>query len=409
MELASRSKKASAQMASASTKAKNEALAATAEALRDSAEAILAANQKDIQSAKENGIADNLIDRLRLTSDRISQMAEGLEKVAELADPVGEILNKSERPNGLKVEQVRVPLGVVAVIYESRPNVTSDSAGLCLKSGNAVLLRGSSAAIHSNTAIEEVLRKAIAKAGLPEDAVLLIKDTDHKAAVEFMRLRQYIDCLIPRGGQNLIASILENATVPYIIDGDGNCHVYIDASANLEMAAEIVQNAKTQRTSVCNAAESLVLHKDIADKCLPDLVEALEGVEIVGDEKSVKISPEISPASQDDFSREYLDMKISVKIAESLEDAISHINEHNSGHSEAIVAEDAKAIEEFTKGVDSGSILVNASTRFIDGEELGFGAEIGISTQKLHARGILGLPQLTTIKTLVTGSGQIRE
>ncbi len=409
MELASRSKKASAQMASASTKTKNEALAAAAEALRDSAEIILDANQKDIQSAKENGIADNLIDRLRLTSDRISQMAEGLEKVAELDDPVGEILNKSERPNGLKVEQVRVPLGVVAVIYESRPNVTSDSAGLCLKSGNAVLLRGSSAAIHSNTAIEEVLRKAIAGAGLPEDAVLLIKDTDHKAAVEFMRLRQYIDCLIPRGGQNLIASILENATVPYIIDGDGNCHVYIDPSANLEMAAEIVQNAKTQRTSVCNAAESLVLHKDIADECLPDLVKALEGVEIVGDEKSIKISSEISPASQDDFSREYLDMKISVKIADSLADAISHINEHNSGHSEAIVAEDAKAIEEFTKGVDSGSIVVNASTRFIDGEELGFGAEIGISTQKLHARGILGLPQLTTIKTLVTGSGQIRE
>lgn len=407
-ELAQHSQKAAREMSLADTKAKNQGLTNAAQALRDCASTILSANEKDIASGRENGIAQNLIERLTLTQDRISAMAGGLEKVVELEDPVGEILYKTERPNGLKVKQIRVPLGVVAIIYESRPNVTSDSAGLCIKSSNAAFLRGSGSAINSNIAIEECMREAISAAGLPADAILLVRDTDHEAAIEFMQLRQYIDCLIPRGGPNLINSILQNATVPYIIDGDGNCHVYVDATADLDMADEVLLNAKTHRTSVCNAAESLVLHKDIASEFLPRAVKSLVGVELVGDSAAQKISPEIAPATDEDYSKEYLEMKMSVKIVDSLQQAIEHINQHNSGHSEAILTQDDSVAEEFIRGVDSGNIVINASTRFIDGEELGFGAEIGISTQKLHARGPMGLKELTSTKYVVHGDGHIR-
>ncbi len=407
-ELALRSQVAAREMALAETALKNDALKKAAAVLRDNVSAILGANQKDISAAEESGLASNLIERLTLNENRVMAMAGGLEKVVELPDPVGETLYKSDRPNGLTVEQIRVPLGVVAIIYESRPNVTSDSAGLCIKSGNAAFLRGSGSAINSNIAIEECLRDAIASAGLPEDAVLLVRDTSHESAAEFMQLRQYIDCLVPRGGPNLIASILENATVPYIIDGDGNCHVYVDSAADLDMAESVLVNAKTQRTSVCNAAESLVIHKDIAGEFLPRAVKSLEGVELVGDSQAREISSGIGEATDADFSTEYLDMKMSVKIVDSLKDAIDHINVNNSGHSEAIITADETAAAEFVRGVDSGSIVINASTRFIDGEELGFGAEIGISTQKLHARGPMGIKELTATKYVVHGNGQIR-
>lgn len=408
-ELAARAKKAAGELAQADTQTKNSSLKNAAEFLRGEAAGILKANQKDVSEAEKNGIAANLIDRLRLTEDRIDAMADGLEKVAELPDPIGEVVYKAERPNGLKIAQIRVPLGVVAIIYESRPNVTSDSAGLCIKSSNAAFLRGSSAAIHSNAAIEEVMREAAAAAGLPADSVILVRDTDYDSAVQFMQMREYVDCLIPRGGPNLIASILENATVPYIIDGDGNCHIYVDADADLDMATAVIVNAKTQRTSVCNAAESLVIHSDIAEQILPRLVQELKGVEIVGDDVARQISKEIKPMEEGDFGREFLDMKISVKTADSLEAAIDHINAYNSGHSEAIITENPETAEVFINNVDSGSVLVNASTRFINGEELGFGAEIGISTQKLHARGPLGLKQLTCLKFVVRGTGQIRK
>ena len=408
-ELAKRSKKAAQEMALVDTETKNQGLKNSAEVLRDSVTTILKENEKDIEAARQNGISENLIDRLKLNKDRIMGMADGLDKIVELPDPVGDIIYETKRPNGLKVKQIRVPLGVVAIIYESRPNVTSDAAGLCIKSSNAAFLRGSGSALHSNIAIEKCLREAISDVGLPADAILLIKDTNHEVAIEFMQLRKYIDCLIPRGGRNLIASILENATVPYIIDGDGNCHVFVDASADLDMAETVLVNAKTQRTSVCNAAESLVLHQDIAKEFLPRAVKALEGVELVGDSEARKISPEIGTATNEDYSKEYLDMKMSVKIVDSLQSAIDHINMHNSGHSEAIITQDESAAEEFILGVDSGNIVVNASTRFIDGEELGFGAEIGISTQKLHARGPMGLKELTTTKYVVSGHGQIRK
>jgi glutamate-5-semialdehyde dehydrogenase len=302
---------------------------------------------------------------------------------------------------------VRVPLGVVAIIYENRPNVTSDAFGLCLKSGNAAFLRGSSGAITSNIAIAGVLREGLVKAGLPEDALVLVEDISRDAAVEFMRLRESIDCLIPRGGPSLIRSILEHATVPYVIDGDGNCHVYVDASADLDMAAEIVVNAKTQRPSVCNAAESLVVHRDVAATFLPLVADLLEGVELVGDEEARAIVP-MAAASDDDFGKEFLDLKLSVRVVPSLDDAIAHIARFGSGHSEAIITRDLAAAERFTSEVDAAAVLVNASTRFVDGEQLGFGAEIGISTQKLHARGPMGLRELTTEKLVIHGDGQIR-
>jgi glutamate-5-semialdehyde dehydrogenase len=368
---------------------------------------LLAANAVDVARAEADGVAATVVDRLRLTDARIDGMAGGLRQVAGLPDPVGEVLDGWVRPNGLRIQRVRVPLGVVAIIYENRPNVTSDAAGLCLKSGNAAFLRGSSGAISSNLAIAAVLREAVAKAGLPADAVVLVADTSREAAVEFMRQRESIDCLIPRGGPSLIRSILDNATVPYVIDGDGNCHVYVHADADLDMALDIVVNAKMQRPSVCNAAETLLVHADVADTFLPRAAEALAGVELLGDARTCSLVA-ATPADEDAWSTEFLDLRMAVKVVGGLDDAIEHIAHYGSGHSEAIVTRSVDAADRFTTEVDAAAVVVNASTRFVDGEEFGFGAEIGISTQKLHARGPMGLRELTCAKYIVRGTGQIR-
>ncbi|HVV38642.1 MAG TPA: glutamate-5-semialdehyde dehydrogenase [Acidimicrobiales bacterium] len=401
-------KAAAPAVALASTDAKNAALLAAADVLVSRTEAILSANAADVARAEADGVSATVIDRLRLTPARIESMADGLRQVAALPDPVGEVLDGWVRPNGLRIERVRVPLGVVAIIYENRPNVTSDAAALCIKSGNAAFLRGSSGAAESNRAIAEALRTGIAKAGLPEDAVTLVDDVSREAAVEFMRLRGVVDCLIPRGGPSLIASILENATVPYVIDGDGNCHVYVDASADLDMAEAIVVNAKTQRPSVCNAAESLVVHASVADAFLPRVAAALEGVELVGDARARAIVDSMAVATEEDFASEFLDMKMSVAVVDDLDAAIAHVNRYSSGHTEAIITRDLASSERFTHEVDAAAVIVNASTRFTDGEQFGFGAEIGISTQKLHARGPMGLRELTTTKYVIHGTGQIR-
>jgi glutamate-5-semialdehyde dehydrogenase len=408
--LGARAKRAAQQLALASTDTKNTALLAAADQLIERASEILRANAADVERAGNEGVPATVVDRLRLTAARIEGMAGGLRQVAALADPVGEIVGGWTRPNGLLIQQVRVPLGVVAIIYENRPNVTSDAFGLCLKSGNAAFLRGSSAAILSNTAIADALREGLVKAGLPEDGLVLVDDTRHEAAIEFMRLRDSIDCLIPRGGPSLIAAVLEHATVPYVIDGDGNCHVYVDATADLDMAHDIVVNAKTQRPSVCNAAESLVVHTSVAREFLTRLIPALDGVELVGDEHAHAIAgaERMGPANADDFAREFLDLKLSVAVVPSLDAAIEHIRAYGSGHTEAIVTRELASARRFTREVDAAVVVVNASTRFTDGEEFGFGAEIGISTQKLHARGPMGVRELTTTKYVVTGEGQVR-
>ena len=408
VELGRRAQAAGRVLAQASTATKNEALHRAADLLVERAADVLDANGHDVATAEQACTAPTVVDRLRLTGARVDAMAAGLRQVAALPDPVGEVVEGWTRPNGLRITKVRVPLGVVAIIYENRPNVTSDAAGLCVKSGNAAFLRGSSAAIESNKVIAALLREGVAKAGLPEDVVLLVEDTSREAAVEFMRLRDYVDCLIPRGGPSLIQSILENATVPYVIDGDGNCHVYVDAHADLDMARDIVVNAKTQRPSVCNAAESLVVHAAVADAFLPAVAEALDGVDLVGDDRARAIVPSIGPADGDDFGREFLDLRMSVAVVDDLDGAVAHINRFGTGHSEAIVTRDLAAAERFTREVDAAAVLVNASTRFSDGEEFGFGAEIGISTQKLHARGPMGLRELTTLKYIVHGEGQVR-
>jgi len=407
-QLGIRSRAASREIASASTAQKNEALLIAADRLVERVDDMLMANSEDVARAQDNGTSATLIERLTLTGPRVEAMAEGLRGVATLPDPVGEVPGGWVRPNGLRIRQVRVPLGVVAIIYESRPNVTSDAFGLCLKSGNAAFLRGSGAAISSNIAIAAVLREAVTKVGLPEDALVLVEDVSHKAAAEFMQLREYIDCLIPRGGPALIRSILENATVPYVIDGDGNCHVYVDASADLAMATDIVVNAKTHRPSVCNAAESLVVHAAVADEFLPTLAAAMPEVDLVGDEAARGIVATMGAATDDDYGTEFLDLKMSVKVVASIDEAIDHINTYGTGHSEAIVTAELSAAEQFTSKVDAAACLVNASTRFVDGEQFGFGAEIGISTQKLHARGPMGLQQLTTTKYIVHGEGHLR-
>ena len=407
-ELAARAKAASRALAVASTAEKDAALHAAADLLTAGSAPIIEANRRDVARAEDEGMATPLVDRLRLDEARIEAMAGGLRQVAALADPVGRISDGWVRPNGLRIERVHVPLGVVAIIYESRPNVTSDAFGLCLKSGNAAFLRGSSSAIDSNLAISRVLRDALGKVGLPQDALIVVDDVRREAAVEFMQQRGLVDCLIPRGGPALIQSILDNATVPYVIDGAGNCHVYVDASADLAMACEIVANAKMQRTGVCNAAESLVVHAAVAHTFLPMAVGVLEGVELVGDDAARAIVASIGPATDDDYVTEYLDMKMSVKVVADLDEAIRHVNDTSTGHSEAIVTTDIAAADRFTREVDAAAVVVNASTRFVDGEESGFGAEIGISTQKLHARGPMGLEQLTTRKFVVRGNGQIR-
>jgi len=409
-ELGRRARDASRVLARASTAAKDDALHAGADMLEARTDAILAANGADVAAAEGAGATDTVVDRLRLTESRLGAMASGLRKVAALADPIGETLDGWVRPNGLEIRRVRVPLGVVGIIYENRPNVTSDSAGLCLKSGNAAFLRGSSGAIHSNIAIARALREAYAKTGLPEDALVLVEDTDRESARRFMQLRGVIDCLIPRGGHSLIDTILEHATVPYVIDGDGNCHVYVDASADLGRAVDIIVNAKTQRPSVCNAAESLLVHESVAEAFLPAAAAGLAGVELRGDARTGAIlgADRVVPATEEDYSREFLDLTLSVRVVPGLDEAIEHIRVHGSGHTEAILTQDLVAARRFQREVDAAVVVVNASTRFTDGEEMGFGAEIGISTQKLHARGPMGLRELTTTKYLLTGDGQIR-
>ena len=407
-DLGERAKAASQILATASTEEKNETLRTTADCLVAASEAILDANLTDIERAGAANTPETVIYRLRLDTSRVEAMADGLRKLIQLPDPVGTITESWTRPNGLEIQKAQVPLGVVAIIYENRPNVTSDAFGLCLKSGNAAFLRGSSAAIDSNIAIASALREGIAKAGLPEDVLVLVTDTSHDTAIEFMQLREHIDCLIPRGGPSLIDSILENATVPYVIDGDGNCHIYVDSAADLGLATNVVVNAKMQRPSVCNAAESLVIHSDVADHFLPEITRALNGVELVGDDRAQGLVPSIGPASEADWSTEYLDLKMSVRVVDDLDQAIQHVNAHSTGHSEAIITDDQGAAKEFVNRVDAAAVLVNTSTRFVDGEEFGFGAEIGISTQKLHARGPMGLEQLTTTKYIVNGQGQTR-
>ena len=409
-DLGRRARAAGRVLATVSTEAKDAALLSAADLLVERTDDLLAANGDDVAREQAAGASTTVVDRLRLSPARVEGMAGGLRQVAALADPVGEVTEGWTRPNGLRITRVRVPLGVVAIIYENRPNVTSDAFGLCLKSGNAAFLRGSSGAIRSNMAIAGVLREALAKAGLPQDALVLVEDTSREAAVEFMRQRDFVDCLIPRGGPSLIRSILDNATVPYVIDGDGNCHVYVDESADLDMAAGIVVNAKTQRPSVCNAAETVLVHEAVAAEFLPAVEARLEGVELVGDDaaRAVLGDDRVGLAGEDDWANEFLALKLAVRVVPSLGAAVEHITRYGSGHSEAIVTRDLAAADRFTREVDAAAVLVNASTRFVDGEEFGFGAEIGISTQKLHARGPMGLRELTTEKYVVRGEGQIR-
>jgi glutamate-5-semialdehyde dehydrogenase len=410
-ELGRRARVASRRLAAALTAEKDAALLTAADLLVERAPEILAANAADADRAAADGMEAGPLDRLRLTDARVGGMADGLRKVAALPDPVGEVLDGWVRPDGLEIQRVRVPLGLVAIIYENRPNVTSDAASLCLKSGNAALLRGSGSALRSNVAVAGVLREALQKTGLPEDGVVLVEDPAHETALEVMQLTELVDCLIPRGGPALIESVRKHATVPVVIDGDGNCHVYVDAAADLDEALDIVVNAKTNRPSVCNAAESLVVHEGVADQFVARVCSALaaRGVELVGDDRARALWSDMGPATDDDFAREFLALKMSVAIVGSLDDAIAHINRFGSGHTEAIVTRDLDAARRFTGDVDAAVVIVNASTRFTDGERFGFGAEIGISTQKLHARGPMGLRELTTYKYVLWGDGQVVE
>jgi glutamate-5-semialdehyde dehydrogenase len=409
--LGRRARLASRRLASASAAEKDAALLTAAELLVERTPEILAANTADTERAAAGGMESGPLDRLRLTDGRVAGMADGLRKVAALPDPVGELLDGWVRPNGLEIHRVRVPLGVVAIIYENRPNVTSDAASLCLKSGNAALLRGSGSAMRSNVAVAEVLREALQKTGLPEDGVVLVEDPSHETAVGVMQLTELVDCLVPRGGAELIRSVRDHATVPVIIDGDGNCHVYVDAAADLDEALDIVVNSKTNRPGVCNASESLVVHAAVAAAFLPRACAALAelGVELLGDERARELWPAMGIATDDDYAREFLELRMTVAVAASLDDAIGHVNHFGSGHTEAIVTRDLDAARRFTGDVDAGVVIVNASTRFTDGERFGFGAEIGISTQKLHARGPMGLRELTTYKYVVWGAGQVVE
>ena len=393
-----------------STEQKNAVLRKAAEFLVEQRDDLLAANDIDIKKGEANGMHSGLLDRLRLTESRISAMAEGLLQIVELPDCVGEVMEAFDRPNGLHIEKRRVPLGVIGIIYESRPNVTVDAFGLCFKTGNAVILKGGSDAISSNIAIAGVLRAALASCGVTEDAVQLIEDTDRRVAAEFMKMNQYVDVLIPRGGAGLIRSVVENSTIPVIETGTGNCHIYVDKAADLDMAVEIIYNAKTQRIGVCNACESLVIHEDVKEAFLPKLAGKLreKNVEMRGDEAVCAVLPDCIPATEEDYGREYLDYIISMKTVKNIEEAIAHINRYNTKHSECIVTADAKAAEKFLNEVDAACVYVNASTRFTDGFEFGFGAEIGISTQKLHARGPMGLRELTSYKYAIVGDGQVR-
>lgn len=410
IELGKSAKQAERQLAQSTTPQKNEALELMAEGLLASSEDIISQNQKDTEAAKQNGISDSLLDRLTLTPERIEAMAQGLKDIAKLPDPVGLVDSMWTNEAGLKIGRQSVPLGVIGIIYEARPNVTSDAAGLCFKSGNVVILRGGKEAFHSNKAIVTSLRSALEKSTLPTDAIQLLKDTSRETAREMMQLNRYLDVLIPRGGANLIKAVVENATVPVIETGTGNCHIYVDQSAQLDMARDIVVNAKTDRPSVCNAAETLLVHEDKAEEFLPVLEEALAPwkVELRADDKAAGILKQSTPAIESDWETEFLDYILAVKVVSSLDEALDHINRYSTGHSEAIVTNDYFAGQRFHREVDSAAVYVNASTRFTDGFEFGFGAEIGISTQKLHARGPMGLPELTSSKYIVFGDGEIR-
>lgn len=403
-------KEASVQLAGASTDEKNRILTAIAEGIRKNKALIIKANEEDVRSGREQGMSDALVDRLMLTDDRIEGMAQGVEDVVKLPDPVGKVLWETERPNGLKIQRVAVPLGVVGIIYEARPNVTSDAAALAVKSGNACILRGGKEAFRSNSQIMDIMRDAVKGAGFNPDICQLVRDTSRESANAMMKMNKYIDVLIPRGGASLINAVVENSTVPVIQTGVGNCHIYVDKFADEKKAVDIILNAKTQRISVCNTAESLVIHKDAAEKLLPIIFDALtsRGVVCYGDSRAVELCPQMQTAAKEDFAKEYLDLKISVKVADSFGDAVDHIRRYSTGHSESIITEDNERAERFLNSVDSAAVYHNASTRFTDGGEFGFGAEIGISTQKLHARGPLGLPQLTSFKYKIYGNGQIR-
>ena len=390
---------------------KDEALLAIAKALRENAQTIIEANRTDLENGKNNGLTDSLLDRLRLDEARIEGMAEGVAQVAALPDPIGRVIDGRTLKNGLKIEKVSVPMGVIGIIYEARPNVTSDAAALCLKAGSAVILRGGKEAICSNRAIMSVMRSAIASVGFPEDCIALVQDTSRQSATELMQLTDYLDVLIPRGGAGLIRSVVENAKVPVIETGVGNCHVYVDASADTAMAASIIYNAKTSRPSVCNAIETVLVHKDAAAAVLPAVKAELDkkNVELRGCERTRAIlGDSVIPATDDDYAREFLDYILAVKVVDSLDDALEHIARFSTGHSESIITSDYAAAEKFTACVDSAAVYVNASTRFTDGGEFGLGAEIGISTQKLHARGPMGLNELTSMKFIIKGNGQIR-
>ncbi|MFQ7756230.1 MAG: glutamate-5-semialdehyde dehydrogenase [Intestinibacter bartlettii] len=410
ISMGQKAKEASYELGVASPGQKNEALTFMAEELIKAKEEIIKANEIDRQNAIKKGITDALLDRLSLDDSRIEAMAQGLLDIVKLQDPVGEVTNMWQMPNGLQIGQKRVSIGVLGIIYESRPNVTSDAAGLCLKSGNAVILRGASDAINSNKAVAKALVAGIKRSGLPQDCVQLLEDTSRETAREMMRLNDYIDVLIPRGGAGLIKSVVQNATVPVIETGTGNCHIFVDETADLEMAKAIVLNAKVQRPGVCNAAEKLLVHESIANEFLPTIVKALRenGVEVRGCEKAQAIVDDIKVIEEPEWHQEYLDLIIAVKVVKDVDEAIKHINKYNTGHSESIVTESYKNSQKFLQRVDAAAVYVNASTRFTDGGEFGFGGEIGISTQKLHARGPMGLKELTTSKYIIFGDGQIR-
>lgn len=409
-ELGIKAKRAERKLMTAGTNQKNEALYNIASALEENCDYIILQNEKDIQNGRANGMSESLIDRLSLNKSRVFAIADAVRKIITLDDPVGKVLEGSTRPNGLMIEKVTVPLGVVAVIYEARPNVTADAAALCLKAGNAVILRGGKEAFNSNKAIADTMRAAVEKSALPADCIQLVENTSRESATALMTMNDYVDVLIPRGGAGLIKACVKNSTVPVIETGTGNCHVYVDEFANLETAAEIIYNAKVSRPSVCNACESIVVHEAVAQKVLPLIKEKLDKANVIihADEKAAKIISGTLPATEEDFAKEYLGYEISIKTVKSLDEAIEHISKYTTGHSECIVTESYENARKFMLQIDAAAVYVNASTRFTDGGEFGFGAEIGISTQKLHARGPLGLRELTTVKYLVYGNGQTR-
>ncbi|HIW51123.1 MAG TPA: glutamate-5-semialdehyde dehydrogenase [Candidatus Blautia intestinavium] len=404
-------KEAEVTLRSLSTNKKNEVLLAVAGQLEDKAELLIKANEQDVENGRKNQMPESLVDRLLLTKERIEGMSEGLRQLAELEDPIGEVLGMKKRPNGLLIGQKRVPLGVIGIIYEARPNVTADAFGLCFKTGNAVILKGGSDAIHSNQAIVKCIRETLKEHNITENAVQLIEDTSRETAGEFMKMNQYVDVLIPRGGKGLIRAVVNQSTIPVIETGTGNCHIYVDETADLSMAADIIMNAKTQRVGVCNACESLLVHNSVKDALLPVLAERLKEkhVEMRADKEAMALMPGAVPAVEEDWGREYLDYILSIKVVYSVDEAIAHINRYNTGHSEAIITDNYTNAQKFLDEVDAAAVYVNASTRFTDGFEFGYGAEIGISTQKLHARGPMGLLALTTTKYIIYGNGQIRQ